>query len=124
MMFSTGGNRSNKIAYSRRWLALLLCVSLILSVFGDLLSVSSWAADSFMGIEQGGIWEEAPEDICEEIPEEAEGIYEETTEEIKERLLWQIRYEGWDPYSSDMTLNEFYALMEMFQEGILPLEDE
>ena len=134
MMFSKSGNRSGKIAYSRRWLALVLCVSLMLSVFGDLLSVSLWAADSFVaGFGQEELWEELPEDKWEEISEEAERIYEETadeelyeetTEEIKARLLWQIRYAGWDPYSSDMTLNEFYALMEMFQEGILPLKDE
>lgn len=45
----------------------------------------------------------------------------ETREEIKARLMKQIRYEGWDPYSSDMTIEEFYALMELFNEGKLPL---
>ena len=45
----------------------------------------------------------------------------ETREQIKSRLLWQARYEGWDPYSADMTLDEFYALMELFDEGKLPL---
>ena len=45
----------------------------------------------------------------------------ETQEEIKARLMRQIRYEGWDPYSSDMSLDEFYALMELFDEGKLPL---
>ena len=33
-----------------------------------------------------------------------------------------IKNENWDPYSSDMTLEEFYALMEMFDEGMLPLK--
>lgn len=45
----------------------------------------------------------------------------ETREEIKTRLMRQIRYEGWDPYSADMSLDEFYALMELFGEGKLPL---
>ena len=45
----------------------------------------------------------------------------ETREEIKARLMRQIRYEGWDPYSADMTLDEFYALMELFDERKLPL---
>ena len=45
----------------------------------------------------------------------------ETRKEIKARLMRQIRYEGWDPYSADMTLDEFYALMELFDEGKLPL---
>lgn len=48
---------------------------------------------------------------------------EETIEEIKARLVRQIRDEGWDPYSADMTIDEFYALMELFEEGVLPLDD-
>ena len=42
------------------------------------------------------------------------------TEMIKARLLKQIREEGWDPYSSDMTLDEFHALMALFEAGTLP----
>ena len=49
---------------------------------------------------------------------------EETREEIKARLLLQIREESWDPYSADMSVDEFYALMELFQEGTLPTEEE
>ena len=48
----------------------------------------------------------------------------ETKAQTKARLLRQIREDNWDPYSSDMTMDEFYALMELFQEGTLPLEDE
>ena len=48
----------------------------------------------------------------------------ETWEEIKARLLLQIREESWDPYSADMSVDEFYALMELFQEGALPTEEE
>lgn len=44
-------------------------------------------------------------------------------EQLKSRIMWQIQYEGWDPYSSDMTLDEFYALMELFEEGKLPLNN-
>lgn len=47
-----------------------------------------------------------------------------TQEEIKTRLLRQIKEENWDPYSSDMSIDEFYALMELFEEGTLPLKDE
>ena len=45
-------------------------------------------------------------------------------EQTKARLMYLIRYEGWDPYSSDMTVEEFYALMELFEEGRLPLDKE
>lgn len=47
---------------------------------------------------------------------------QETREEIKTRLMQQIRYENWDPYSENMSLEEFYALMELFEEGKLPLQ--
>ena len=47
-----------------------------------------------------------------------------TQEDIKTRLLRQIKEENWDPYSSDMSIDEFYALMELFEEGTLPLKDE
>ncbi|MCH5156808.1 MAG: hypothetical protein J1G02_02895 [Clostridiales bacterium] len=48
----------------------------------------------------------------------------ETREQIKSRLMRQAKYEGWDPYSADMTLDEFYALMELFDEGKLPLDNK
>ena len=47
----------------------------------------------------------------------------ETREEIKTRLMKQIRAGEWDPYSADMSLDEFYALMELFDEGELPLQN-
>lgn len=49
---------------------------------------------------------------------------EETEEDIKAKLMHQIEYEGWDPYSSDMTLDEFYALMELCEEEKLPQKSE
>ena len=49
---------------------------------------------------------------------------EEAREEIKDCLLRQIKDEDWDPYSADMSLDEFYALMELFEEGTLPLKAE
>lgn len=42
-------------------------------------------------------------------------------EMLKESLLNRIREGSFDPYASDMTVEEFYALMELFQEGSLPL---
>ena len=47
---------------------------------------------------------------------------EETAADIRLRLLRKIR-SGWDPYSEDMTLDEFYVLMEMFEDGTLPLKN-
>ena len=60
------------------------------------------------------------------VPQEPEQVNRltETKAQTKARLLRQIREDNWDPYSSDMTTDEFYALMELFQEGTLPLEDE
>ena len=48
----------------------------------------------------------------------------ETRAQIKSRLMRQARYENWDPYSANMTLDEFYALMELFDEGKLPLDQK
>lgn len=45
-------------------------------------------------------------------------------EQIKARLMRQIERYGWDPYSSNMTIDEFYALMELFDEGKLPLKQK
>lgn len=53
----------------------------------------------------------------------AETIPEDPREQTKSRLMYQIKYEGWDPYSADMTVEEFYALMELFEEGKLPLDN-
>lgn len=43
--------------------------------------------------------------------------------QLKARLMYQIQNEGWDPYSEDMSVDEFYALMELFDEGKLPIDD-
>lgn len=45
-------------------------------------------------------------------------------EQIKARLMRQIERYGWDPYSANMTIDEFYALMELFDEGKLPLKKQ
>ena len=42
-------------------------------------------------------------------------------EEIRSRLLHQIMEEGWDPYSASMSVEEFYVLMDMFEDGTLPI---
>lgn len=73
--------------------ALLLCVLMIL-----FLCCTSFAVVSVTAIEES-----------------------DPRAEIKSRLMWKIQYLGWDPYSEDMTLEEFYALMELFDEGKLPL---
>ena len=67
-------------------------------------------------------------EICKaektEITDE-EFINEESINEesIKENLLRRVKEGSFDPYSSDMSIDEFYALMELFREGALPLED-
>lgn len=58
---------------------------------------------------------------CTSIVVIAETMPKDPREQLKARLMYQIEYEGWDPYSSDMTLDEFYALMELFDDGRLPL---
>ena len=41
----------------------------------------------------------------------------------KSHVLYMILYEGWDPYSATMTLDEFNELMDLFERGILPLKE-
>ena len=41
----------------------------------------------------------------------------------KSPVLYKILYEGWDPYSSSMSLAEFYELMDLFERDILPIDD-
>lgn len=59
--------------------------------------------------------------VFAETVSDALGDGTETRAQIKARLLKQIKNNGWDPYSASMTLDEFYALMELFEEGKLPL---
>lgn len=91
MIKHKNGKRIMKTAYSRRCLALMLCLGMLLPMFGGLIASSA----------------AAPE-----------------TEDVKTRLLRQITHEGWDPYSESMSIEEFYALMELFEDGTLPLEAE
>ena len=85
------GKRIMKAAYSRRLLALLLCLGLLLPMFGGLITSSAANAE---------------------------------TEDVKARLLQKISDEGWDPYSESMSIEEFYALMELFEDGTLPLRPQ
>ena len=101
-----GGKRLVEIKHIKkeshcRWLSLLLGFCMVVSLLGGVVSFPAFAR---------------------EIGETE--LREETREEIKTRLLWQIKEEGWDPYSADMSVDEFYALMDMFQEGTLPMEEE
>ena len=84
-----------------RWLSLVLSLCMVVSLFGGVVYFPALARET----------------------EQAE-TEEESREEIKARLPRQIREEGWDPYGEDMSLDEFYALMELFQEGTLPLDEE
>ena len=84
-----------------QWISLLLSLCMLVSLFSGMVSFTALALE----VEQT-----EPK--------------EETREEIKARLLQQIKVEGWDPYSADMSTDEFYALMELFQEGTLPMEEE
>lgn len=97
----TGFNRPQKRKYSHlhRLVALFLCLVMAVSLsYHVLLDIGSLI-----------------------VVAEQEGPKTETRAETKARLMLQIRSEGWDPYSSDMTIDEFYALMELFEEGVLPL---
>ena len=93
-----------------QWISLLLSLCMLVSLFSGMVSFTALALE----VEQT----EAKKVIKQTEPKE------ETREEIKARLLQQIKVEGWDPYSADMSTDEFYALMELFQEGTLPMEEE
>ena len=41
----------------------------------------------------------------------------------KSAVLYKILYEGWDPYSGTMSLDEFHDLMDLFERGIMPLKE-
>ena len=97
----------------RRWLSLALSLCMVVSLFSGIIAFPAFAQQLALGDEQTEPQENA------QVKQRAE-----TMKEIKARLLRQIREEGWDPYNSDMSLDEFYALMELFQEGILPLDEE
>ena len=114
-----GGKRLLKKEYNKkksrcRWLSLLLSLCMVVSLFGSVFSFPTLARE----IEQTEPRKESWEKI------KHTEANEETMEEIKTRLLWQIKEEGWDPYSEDMSVDEFYALMELLQEGTLPLKGE
>ena len=95
----------------RRGVSLLLSVSMVMSMLVGVISFPAFAREI-------GSDDSQTEPQVETVEETAE----ETTNEIKARLMWQIRYEGWDPYSESMSMDEFYALMELFREGSLPLD--
>ena len=84
-----------KTEYLCRLITMLLCLSLVLSVFSGINIPVIRASDNAQA---------------------------ETRQEIKAHLMDMIRNEDWDPYSADMTIEEFYALMELFDEGKLPLQ--
>ena len=112
-----GGTRLLKKGHPKReplcrWLSLLLSLCIVVSMLGGTVFSPALAQELGPEIEQA------------EPKKPREELREETREEIKTRLLRQIGKEGWDPYSADMSLDEFYALVELFQEGALPLEEE
>lgn len=98
-----GANRLQKTKITYRFLAIFLCILMVFSICG--VVPFSWAK---------------PLDSTEV----ENTVPEETQEDLKASLMDRIRYEDWDPYSSDMTLDEFYALMELFEDGSLPLKSK
>lgn len=98
------GNRPQKTKYCYRWLAMLLCIVMVFFACGSAVKV----------------FVEALGTLTENLRREE--LKSETSGEIRARLLRQIRA-GWDPYSEDMSLEEFYVLMEMFGDGTLPLKN-
>lgn len=101
-----------------RILAVFLCVIMVFVSYCDtavMKEISAFMADDVVLTENSG-------DDGYAMPLNDE--QEKTAEEIKAQLMHQIAYEGWDPYSSDMTLDEFYALMELFDEGKLPMKNK
>lgn len=125
-----GGRPLGKIRYFQkgwihRGLSVLLSLSMAASLFSGMTVFPAYAQEAEMstalteseGMVPGGIVDETWE-VAREATEE------ETREETKARLLRQIKEEGWNPYGGTMTMDEFYALMELFQDGALPLEEE
>ena len=41
----------------------------------------------------------------------------------KSAVLRKVLYEGWDPYSGTMSVEEFYELMDLFRRGVLPIRE-
>ena len=114
-----GGKRLLKKGHNKKeslcWrLSLLPGFCMVVSLFGGVATFPILARE----IEQTEPKKETWEEIRRTEPKE------ETQEEIKIRLLRQIKDEGWDPYSADMSVDEFYALMELFREKTLPLKEE
>ena len=85
--------------YWHRFLSILLCLTMVSSVF---TSFTVFSAEAFGS----------------SVVRDGE---QETREETKARLMKLIKSGEFDPYSADMTVEEFFALMELFDEGKLPL---
>ncbi|MCH5304716.1 MAG: hypothetical protein J1E41_07620, partial [Ruminococcus sp.] len=99
MKSNTGGKRLRITELLRRLVVALLCVNIFLTaISSSQLFTTVQATDS--------------------------SAKQETREEVKARLLRQAKNDGWDPYSADMSVEEFYALMELFDEEKLPIEAE
>ena len=85
--------------YLRRFMLILLCLTMVSSVFTNFTVFSAKALGSSV----------------------VRSDAQETREETKARLMKLIKSGKFDPYSADMTVEEFFALMELFDEGKLPL---
>lgn len=44
-------------------------------------------------------------------------------ERTKLRLMYMIEHQGWNPFTSTMSLEEYFALMELYDDGKLPLKN-
>ena len=97
-----------------QWLSLLLGLCMVTSIFSGVVSFPALARKIERTKPKEEVWEEFGQT-------EPRG---QAQEEIKDCLMRQIKEEGWDPYSEDMSVDEFDDLMELFQEGTLPVEEE
>ena len=103
----------------KKILSVLLALSMCLSI----LPTGAATADAIDSTGHYQAETEPEEAIVVEEKAELENTISENSEMLKSSLLNRIREGSFDPYSSDMTLEEFYALMELFEEGSLPLKN-
>ena len=104
----------------RRGLSLLLSLCMMTSLFGGVITFPALAQRPDQGSKQTALAAGTQKEPQQDTPAVAST---ESREAIKARLMRQAR-NGWDPYSATgMSMDEFYALMELFQEGSLPLDN-
>lgn len=106
--------------FARRGLSFLLSLCMMASLFGGVITFPAFA----QGPDQESKQTALAAGTQKELQQDTRAVAStESRETIKARLMRQAR-NGWDPYSATgMSMDEFYALMELFQEGSLPLDN-